>query len=80
VAHECCRRVLLAHLSLVVIDRIDRADGVVVIEAHPRARGSRCGRCGRVSARVHSRYRRRVADLGFGAAAGGVVDDAPVLL
>ena len=27
------------------------------------ARGSRCGRCGRVSTRVHSRYRRHMADL-----------------
>src|SRR5664279_3063780 len=30
---------------------------------HPRARGSRCRRCGRVSTRVHSRYRRQLADL-----------------
>jgi len=35
----------------------------VVIAAHPRARGSRCRRCGRVSTRVHSRYRRHLADL-----------------
>jgi transposase len=47
----------------VVIDRIDRVDGRVVIAAHPRARGSRCRRCGRVSTRVHSRYRRQLADL-----------------
>ena len=46
-----------------VIDRIDRVDGTVVIAAHPRARGSRCRRCGRVSTRVHSRYRRHLADL-----------------
>ena len=46
-----------------VIDRVDQADGVLVIAAHPRARGSRCHRCGRVSTRVHSRYRRHVADL-----------------
>ena len=63
VAGECCCRVLLPQLSPVVIDRIDRVDGVVVIAAHPRARGSRCGRCGRVSTRVHSRYRRHLADL-----------------
>ena len=62
-ALECCCRVLLPHLSPVVIDRIDRAEGVVVIAAHPRTRGSRCRRCGRVSTRVHSRYRRQVADL-----------------
>ena len=63
VAGECCCRVLLPHLSPVVIDRIDRVDGAVVIAAHPRARGSRCRRCGRVSTRVHSRYRRQLADL-----------------
>ena len=62
-ADECCCRVLLPHLSLVVIDRIDRVDGRVVIAARPRARGSRCRRCGRVSTRVHSRYQRHLADL-----------------
>ncbi|HEY5878567.1 MAG TPA: transposase family protein [Nakamurella sp.] len=46
-----------------VIDRVDEVDGTVVITAHPRARGARCRRCGRVSARVHSRYRRQLADL-----------------
>src|SRR5664279_299160 len=63
VAGECCCRVLLPHLSPVVIDRIDEVDGVVVIAAHPLARGSRCRRCGRASTRVHSRDRRRLADL-----------------
>ncbi len=63
VAGECCCRVLLPQLSPVVIDCIDRADDAVVIAAHPRARGSRCRRCGRVSRRVHSRYRRRLGDL-----------------
>ena len=46
-----------------VIDLVDGVDGTVVIVAHPRARGSRCKRCGRVSTRVHSRYRRHLADL-----------------
>ena len=59
----CCCPVLLPQLSPVVIDGIDRLDDAVVVAAHPRARGSRCGGCGRVSTRVHSRYRRRVADL-----------------
>jgi Transposase/zinc-finger of transposase IS204/IS1001/IS1096/IS1165 len=63
VAGECCCRVLLPHLSPVVIDDIDCVDRAVVIAAHPRARGSRCRRCGRVSTRVHSRYRRQLADL-----------------
>ncbi|HEY7815960.1 MAG TPA: ISL3 family transposase [Nakamurella sp.] len=46
-----------------VIDRVDEVDGTVVVAAHPRARGSRCRRCNRVSTRVHSRYRRHLADL-----------------
>jgi transposase len=50
----------------VVIDQVDWVDGVVVMAAHPRARGSRCRRCGRVSTRVHSRYRRHLADLPVG--------------
>jgi transposase len=57
-------RVLLPQLSPVVIDRIDQADDAVVIDAPPRARGSRCRRCGRVSARV--------------AAIGGTLADLPV--
>ncbi len=63
VAGECCCRVLLPHLSPVVIDRVDWVDGKVVVAAHPWARGSRCQGCGRVSTRVHSRYRRHLAVL-----------------
>jgi transposase len=47
----------------VVIDWIDEVDGTVVVAAHPRGRGARCRRCNRVSTRVHSRYRRHLADL-----------------
>jgi len=47
----------------VVIDRVDRVDGTVVISAHPGVRASRFRRFGRVSTRVHSRYRRRLVDL-----------------
>jgi transposase len=50
-------------LSPVVIGNIEWVGDAVVVAARPRSRGSRCGRCGRVSTRVHSRYRRRVADL-----------------
>jgi transposase len=47
----------------VLIDWVDEVDGAVVVAAHPRARGARCWRCGRVSTRVHSRYRRHLANL-----------------
>jgi len=63
VAEECCCRVLFAHLSPVVIDRVDEVDGTVVIAVHPRGRAARCRRCNRVSTRVHSRYQRHLADL-----------------
>src|SRR6478752_5097551 len=59
---DCCR-VLLPHLSPVVIDGIDLADDAVVVAAHGRSRGSRCRGCSQVSTRVNSRYQRRVADL-----------------
>jgi len=55
---RCCR-VLLPQLLPVVVDDICGVDGVVRIFAHPRARAARCSRCGR----VHSSYRRRLADL-----------------
>jgi len=62
-AVDCgCCRVLLPQLSPVLVDDICRVGGVVRIAAHPRARGARRGRCGRVSTRVHSSYRRRLAD------------------
>ena len=73
-------RVLLPHLSPVVIDGIDRVDGVVVVAAHGRARGSRCRRCGRVSTRVHPVIGgtwRIFPSLG---GRSRVVDGAPVLL
>jgi transposase len=60
---ECCCRILLPHLSRVVIDRIEWVGGAVVIAGQPRARGSRCRRCGQVATRVHSRYQRQLADL-----------------
>jgi len=65
-AVDCrCYRVLLPQLSPVVVDEICRVEGTVRIYAHPRGRAARCIRCGRVSRRVHSRYRRRLADLPF---------------
>lgn len=51
---DCCR-VLLPHLSPVVIGSIGRVDDSLVVAAHGRSGGSCCHRCGRVSTRVRSR-------------------------
>ena len=45
------------------VDGVSSEDGGVVIAVHPTSSGSACPECGRVSERVHSRYRRRLADL-----------------
>ncbi|MGH3548561.1 MAG: ISL3 family transposase [Pseudonocardiaceae bacterium] len=45
-----------------MIERLDEVGGSVRIWAHPRARKAACRGCGGESARVHSRYDRRLAD------------------
>lgn len=55
-------RVLLPHLADVVIERIAEVGGPVRIWARPRAGQASCPGCGAASARVHSRYERRLAD------------------
>jgi transposase len=52
----------LPHLAGVVVERIEREDDRVWIEARPVARVARCPRCDDVSGRVHSRYERVLAD------------------
>ena len=58
--------VLLPHLALLVIDGVAADVDGVRIRGHARAARSRCGRCGRESARVHSRYVRTLADAVIG--------------
>lgn len=45
------------------VDGVSTDDAGVVVAVHATSRGSTCPECGRVSERVHSRYRRRLADL-----------------
>ncbi|MGH3814016.1 MAG: ISL3 family transposase [Pseudonocardiaceae bacterium] len=45
-----------------MVERLDEVGGSVRIWAHPRARKAACPGCGGESARVHSRYERRLAD------------------
>jgi transposase len=49
-------------LADVLIDRVEQIRNTVWLHARPRAQTAVCPRCGQESARVHSRYERRVAD------------------
>ncbi|WP_433626380.1 ISL3 family transposase [Nocardia sp. CA-120079] len=53
---------MLPHLTDLVIIDVDEDESAVVIEAAVAAPSARCPRCGTDSARVHSRYRRRLTD------------------
>ncbi|HEY0696128.1 MAG TPA: ISL3 family transposase [Kribbella sp.] len=53
---------LFPHLAALVIERIEEIGSTVWIRACPRAVEAACPGCGRVTARVHSRYERRVSD------------------
>jgi transposase len=57
---------LLPHLAGVVVESVERLAGQVRIGVRPRAVGGRCARCGTESVRVHSRYRRCLADAAVG--------------
>jgi transposase len=46
-----------------VTDKVDTASTAVVIHAHPEATFAICPSCNRPSTRIHSRYRRRLADF-----------------
>lgn len=59
---------MFPHLSALVIEHVDRSDGVVGLTARVRARSASCRRCGQVSATVHGRYSRRLADIGVAGA------------
>ena len=45
------------------VDEVSSDDAGVVITVHSTSGGSACPDCGRVSQRIHSRYRRRLVDL-----------------
>mgnify|MGYP003133714583 CR=1 FL=1 len=44
-------------------ERVELVDGRVLIHARPVGSAAACPRCGEISRRVHSHYRRRLADL-----------------
>jgi transposase len=58
--------VLLPHLAGVVVEKAELAGARLCIWARGRAGRVVCRACGRCSARVHSRYERRLADAAIG--------------
>jgi transposase len=68
----CCLHLFFPHLGDLQVDKVEDLENAVLITARSRAAEAACRRCGLSSARVNSRYRRRLHDL----AAGG----RPVLI
>jgi transposase len=57
---------LLPHLAGAITETAELEDGRLRIWAHSGTEGAACRRCGQFSSRVHSRYRRRLADAPVG--------------
>jgi transposase len=62
----CGLQVVFPHLAGVVIEGAGVLPGLVCLRARVRGGRGRCPRCGVLSARVHSRYGRRLADAPIG--------------
>jgi transposase len=62
----CCLDVFFPHLADLQVDKVEDLGNAVLITARSRAADAACHRCGLSSARVHSRYRRRLHDLAAG--------------
>ena len=57
---------LLPHLAGVEVGQVEVSGTWLCLRASPRTGDAACPRCGRSSARVHSRYERRLADAAIG--------------
>jgi transposase len=62
----CCLHLFFPHLDGLQVDKVEDAESAVLITARSRAAEAACHRCGLSSARVHSRYRRRLHDVAAG--------------
>ena len=62
----CCLRLFFPHLGDLHVDKVEDLGNAVLITARSRAADAACHRCGLSSARVNSRYRRRLHDLAAG--------------
>ena len=58
--------ILLPHLAGVIVEGVVAAAGLLCVWARSRSSEAACPKCGMTSARVHSRYSRRLADLAVG--------------
>jgi transposase len=57
---------VLPHLAGVIVEAVTAAAGLLLVTARARAPEAACPGCGTVSRRVHSRYRRTLADAAVG--------------
>ena len=62
----CCLRLIFPHLGGLQVGKVEDGGDAVLIMARSRAAEAACHRCGASSARVHSRYLRRLHDLAAG--------------
>jgi len=64
--HGISLELLLPHLAVAVVETAELAHGRLRIWARARTEGAACRKCGQFSERVHSTYRRRLADAPVG--------------
>jgi transposase len=62
----CCLSLFFPYLADLHVDRVEDLESAVLITARSRAQDAACHGCGLASARVNSRYRRRLHDLAAG--------------
>lgn len=62
----CTLEVMPPHLAGVLAEQVEQLPGLVCIWVRARSAGGTCPHCGATSARVHSRYERRLADAPAG--------------
>ena len=62
----CCLHLFFPHLADLQVDKVENLENAVLITARSRTADATCRGCGLSSARVNSRYRRRLHDLAAG--------------
>src|SRR5258708_17138457 len=66
----CGLEVVLPHLAGVLAEHVEQLPGLVCICVRARSAEGTCPHCSATSARVHSRYERRLADAPAGGQRG----------